>query len=124
MSKKARLREVLENLTKWGLVGVWNEYCDSNYYDDDRIYRMGDFDDLMSRCSPTEVVESINSNFSTADDWCRATAYGWESFDDVEDVIEMDDLIDYILDNESPLGCDDIRYFLDEESEIEEEDAE
>ena len=121
MSKKARLREVLENLTKWDLIGVWNEYCDANSYYDDRIYSMADFDDLLSGCSPTEVVEAINSNFSTADDWCRGTAYGWESFDYLDDVIYMDDLIDYILDNDTSLGCYDIQEFLDEDETEEEE---
>lgn len=121
MSKKAKLREVLENLEEWTLIGVWNEYCDAESYYDDRIYSMADFDDLLSGCSPTEVVEAINSNFSTADNWCRYTVYGWESFDYLDDVIDMDDLIDYILDNETSLGNADIQEFLDEEETEEEE---
>lgn len=108
----------------WELVGLWNEYCENNNYWDDRIFSMDELDDLFCGCGAIELIDKLSSNFSTSDDYFKDTIYGLESFDNIEDVIEIDDVIEYIIDNDDNLYCDAIRDMLDEIEELEEEEEE
>ena len=106
----------------WELVSLWNEYCEKNNYYDDRIFSMDEFNELYSGCSPLEILDAVDRDFNTNDDWFKCGIYGCESFDYISDSIDMDSVIEYIIDNDDNLYDDTIQSFLDEIEELEEED--
>lgn len=124
---KEKLEDFLEEMSDDDVIAMWNNYCDNNRYEDDRIWYVSDFDDLMSGKLPSEVVEELSSSFSLNDEYMVFTMYGISSFSYVNDdvcPIYISDLADYILENDDELENDDVRDFLDEYAEEEEEDEE
>ncbi len=124
---KEKLEDFLEEMSDDDVIAMWNNYCDNNRYEDDRIWYVSDFDDLMQGKLPSEVVEELSSNFSLNDEYMVFTIYGIASFSYVSDdvcPIYISDLADYILENDDELENDDVRDFLDEYAEEEEEDEE
>ena len=111
---KNEIMDVLRDMDDSTIVCVWNEYCDSVKYYDDRIYFMGDLDDLFYGCSASDLLRALDSDFSLNDDYFRETIYGLSSFDCVLDYIDLDDLADYIVENDEDFGYNDIREALDE----------
>lgn len=119
-NKIEELKELLENMSDDDIIYVWNEYCDANSYYDYRIEYMETFDDIMSGKTPLEIVDSIDTEFRTNDDYFVWGIYGAKSFSYIDDEINYDDLANYILDNDDDLGNSDIRIFLDELNDEEE----
>lgn len=107
------------------LVAVHNEYCGKVGYDDDRIYYMEDLDELMHGMKPLDILREARE-VNTNDDWIRWDGYGnLESTDYPQDWMELDEIADYIVENDDALRNDDIRNLLDEiEAENEEEEEE
>lgn len=93
---KEKIGEELKALSAYELVYMWNDYCDDVRYYDDRIYMMDELDDLFCGCSPTEVLDKCR-DVDTSDDFWKDTIYGVKSISDVEDEIDIDDLIDWII---------------------------
>ena len=130
MMRNAReeVLEMLRDMDDWKLVGIHNEYCDKVNYVDDRIYAMDELNELYSDKAPlTILLDAYNGAFNPNDDWFRWNGYGnLESTDrPVDDWIEIDDIADYIIENDDALYNDDIRDLLDEiEAENEEEEEE
>lgn len=124
-NKIEELKEILKNLTENEIVNIWNEYCESNYYYDDRIEFMDDFDCLFEGKTPTEILEQVDSSFCICDNYFKFGIYGAESFDNPDDYIDYDDLANYILNNDEDFDNDEIQEFLDENNnEDDEEDNE
>ena len=122
---KEELEELLEGMADDDVVAIWNQYCDACNYMDEYIYYTSDFDDLMSGKSPSEVVEDLSSGFSLNDEYMTYTIYGFASFNYVGDdacPIYISDLAEYILDNDEDFDNDEVRDFLDEHAEEEEEE--
>ena len=123
--------EMLRDMDDNDLVAVHNEYCEEVRYHDDRIYYMSEFDELycMDGKSPLDIIrDAFNGSFYPNDDWFRWNGYGnLESTDCPEDWMELDEIADYIVENDDALRNDDIRDLMDEieaENEEEEEDEE
>lgn len=98
--------------------------CDT-YRDSERyIVPMGEFDDMFYGMKASEVVRAIENadHFSINDEWFIDGIYGLESFDDLYDVMDDDELITYIIDEDEDFGDDRIREVLDSEDEEEDED--
>ena len=93
---KEKIGEEIRSLSAYELVYMWNDYCDDVRYYDDRIYMMDELDDLFCGCSPTEILDKC-SDIDTCDDFWKDTIYGAKSISNVEDEIDIDDLIDWII---------------------------
>ena len=118
--------EMLKGMNDNDLVAVHNEYCEKVRYDDDRIYYMEELDELMYGMKPLDILREAR-DVNTNDDWIRWNGYGnLESTDyPGNDWIDIDEIADYIVENEDPLYNDDIRDLMDEiEEENEEEEEE
>lgn len=122
MKKYEAIKEFIEELNSDDIVYLWNEYCDKVNYYDDRIYYMYEFDDLFYGKTPLDILDSVSSDFSSNDDYFQFNGYGYaKSFDYPEDRIEVDEVVDFIIENDDSLENDDIRDILDEEDEEDEE---
>ena len=104
--RKAEIRKQIENLvtdtinnmSDSEMINLWNEYCDNNRYYDDRIeyFDEGVFNDLMSGKTPWEIYQIIdNSDISYNDDYCHYDGYELNTFSDVYDSIDIDNLVEW-----------------------------
>ena len=121
MTKKEELKELLENMSNDELITMWNEY-QYNINGCDHIYSMDDFDEIMSSQSPWEVARTCyySGKFCPAHEYFWFNGYGnAESSDYPTDNIYIDDLIDYIIDNNDSLYNNEVEDILNNEEEIE-----
>ena len=116
-----QIQEFLENeLTEGDQIRVWNAYCEQNAYYDDQLQEMEMFDDYVGYGkTPTEVLESVSSDFNIRDNYFYYSIYGFESTDYPEDIIRFDELAKYIYDNDNELECNELRDFLDDDEQEE-----
>lgn len=100
MTKAEMINDYLFTIADSDLIELWNEYCDDNYCSDQRVYQMDELDELLHGCTATEILESVDSDFSTYDDYFIKDDYDLlESHSDVFDIVDIDELTDYIIDN-------------------------
>lgn len=129
-----KILEALKEVDESDLIYAWNDYCDAANYPDDRIWGMGELDDVygydvFNGMSVSEVAEKIRRDFEDFDfdaDYFVITIYGYESGDSLDDfdVFNFEDLADYMYRNDDALGISEIQDILDEEDEIEDDEDE
>ena len=107
----SRVREVLENMTDSELIEAWNTRCENDNYMDDYI-EFNNLDELLMDCTPTEVWKRIDHDeYNINDTYAVDTPYGYKSFDSADDdnsPIYLDDLVNYIIRECDDLGNSDI----------------
>ena len=117
--RKAEIRRQIEdlvfdtinNMSDSEMIDLWNEYCGDNGYYDDRIeyFDEGVFNDLLSGKTPYEIYQIIdNSDISFFDDYCHYDGYELNTFSDVYDSIDIEDLVEWIIKEEKDLCNSDI----------------
>ena len=97
----------IDNMSDSEMIELWNEYCGDNGYYDDRIeyFDEGVFNDLMSGKTPYEIYQIIdNSDISFFDDYCHYDGYELNTFSDVYDSIDIDNLVKWVIEEERDLG--------------------
>lgn len=98
---RANLEEYINNLSNDEKMMMWNEYCDMVNAGDNYIYSMDGFDELMNDTDPWEIARAaFFGDFNPTREYWRFNAYGnLESSDYPEDWMYIDEMIDYIIDN-------------------------
>lgn len=117
--KREKLQEIIDNLDETVIITMWNDIC----ADSDIIYYMDELDGFFNKRgykSATSIIDSLDDDFSTEDYYFSDGNWGIKSYDDIYDVVDDDDLIDYMLEVDEDFGNDDIRDILDEETDEEE----
>ena len=117
-----KIYEYITNITdEYDLMSLWNDYCITNGYYEDEVQDRDALDDLLSNLTPLEIIDATssydNENFVKFDGWSEV-----EGFDTVEDAIDTDDLINYIINEGDSLNDDNIEEILNEYEEEEEEE--
>lgn len=131
--------EVLKNMDDSELSSVWNEYCDRCNMYDDRIESM---DMLPEYFNDDDIFNILNRAFFGSDQFNNESSFnpnrdyftfngygnlvsleciGWNEYanDFMYSGLDIDALVDYIIDNNDSLYCDDIQVLLDDiENEI------
>ena len=103
--------DTIDNMSDSEMIDLWNEYCNDNGYYDDRIeyFDEGVFNDLMSGKTPYEIYQIIdNSDISFFDDYCHYDGYELNTFSDVYDSIDIENLVEWIIKEEKDLCNSDI----------------
>ena len=130
--RKAEIRKQIEdlvfntidNMSDSEIIDLWNEYCGENGYYDDRIeyFDEGVFNDLMAGKTPYEIYQIIdNSDISFFDDYCHYDGYELNTFSDVYDSIDIDDLVKWVIEEEKDLCNFDIDELYNKLSDEDEE---
>ena len=90
--------EELEELEDGKVVDLWNDYCENNNMDDERIYYMDEIDDVLGKMYPTDLLDTIDFNrFNECDSYFGYNGYGYiESFNTPYDVIDVEALVEYL----------------------------
>ena len=122
MTKTEMIKDLLENMSESQLYTIANEYFDKAEYYDDRIYDMEEFDEMMDDMLPSDIATKIfYGDFRPNDNYFKFDGYAnLESFDYISDEVDLEEIADYIVDNDEDFDDSDIREILDEENEEEE----
>ena len=97
-TRRDAIREYIKNLRDYEQVNLWNEYCGAQNCDDDRIKGMDEFDDLFYDLSPLEIVRCLDSYFNPNQGWFYFDGAGYVCSTNYpeDDVIQQDDIAEYI----------------------------
>lgn len=117
-----KIREAIADLSDSDKASMWNQYCENNNYWDEYI-KYNEPNDLMCGLSAEEVLNRVDleGNYRLSDRYCTIDNYGeYVSFDGVDDKnspFDIDELANYVYDNEDAMG-----YLDEDELEVEDED--
>lgn len=120
------LEEELEDTIKFDLdndelVWLWNDYCDENNYNDYRVYLTEELDELCFDMKPTDIIHTYGE-CDGYDYYTEDIGSGIHCSNEVIDLIEVDELVDYIVGNyETNRDCTVIDTALEEYREALEE---
>ena len=113
------IREVVEDFKENKLVELWNEFCDKNYYEEVIYYLSDDeINDFFSNKTPAELIR-MGSNVDLDDKYFYFHLNELNTTDNIFDVVDIDELVDYIIDSDNDCNDTDIRDLLDELEEVE-----
>ena len=113
------IREVVEDFKENKLVELWNEFCDKNYYEEVIYYLSDDeINDFFSNKTPAELIR-MGSNVDLDNKYFYFHLGELNTTSNIFDVVDIDELIDYIIDNDNDCNDTSIRDLLDELEEVE-----
>lgn len=123
-NKKEEIMELLEGLNDSDILEMWNEYCDRNRYYDMRVEDIGFVLEELDALSFGDAMSRIDRDqFDLNDDYGRNhDLYGWQTFCDIYEVVDLGTLADYIIDNDEPFGNFEIEELLEEDEEDDDEE--
>lgn len=119
---KEEIKEILENLDDCELLRIWNEFDQYS-----TIYTSEEFDEICGGMTPSEIaLKCFNGDFNPNHDFWTFNGYeNLKSSDYLDELISIDDLADYIADNEEAFDNDDLQEYFDElEEDEDDEDGE
>ncbi len=132
--KNEMLRDLFTSFDDSVLITLWNEYCyECNMYDDE-IFDNDTLEEMI-KCSNEDGLYWINRFFYGSDDYTdngsanpnrnyfKFDGYGnivsfdyiYNQFSDTFNHIDIDDVIDYIIENDNDFNYPEIRDILDNE---------
>lgn len=113
------IREVVEDFKETKLVELWNEFCNKNYYEEVIDYLSDDeINDYFSNKTPAELIR-MGSNVDLDNKYFYFHLDELNTTNNIFDVVDIDELVDYIIDNDNDCNDIDIRDLLDELEEVE-----
>ena len=122
MTLEEKVREAIDGMQTPDVIGMWNEYCISCNMQDDIIYGMSEFDEVMEHESPWRIARACcYGDFCAAHEWFWFNSYGnLESSDfpiiDGDSPFFLNNVVDYIVENNDPLHNDEIHMILTQEN--------
>lgn len=97
MTKTEFIIDQLEEMADGSVVSLWNNYCEANNDPDNTIFDMDYFDEMEEGRTPSQVVDDIDEDFDTNDDYIQWHIYGIKSSSDpVGDFVCLEELAEYI----------------------------
>ena len=118
------LISIIDGLEESELLDVYNEYCDETNGYDDTVYWNDEeeLDMVFNEQSPYYVLcRAYYGEYRLGDRFFKFDGYGnLRSFNVLSEEIFLDELVDWILDNDTDLGNGEIRELLDSSGDFEE----
>ena len=121
MTKK-QLEEELGYFSEKEVLDMWNDFCDENHWGKVYDNSVSEIVDYYHNDLKKFLIENMsNSNYNSTDDYFTIDGYGHlKSFDDLfSDGIDVDELIDWIIENEL---YDKYGFYIEEDEEEEDEE--
>lgn len=117
MTKKEKLIDLLKAMDDSELVYLHNDYCQNVNRFDDEIFSIDMFDEIMQGLDPfTLACRVAYGDFNGGYEYFKFNGYGniqsickW----DVDRYVDIDEIIEYIIDNNFDFDNNDILYILD-----------
>ena len=128
MARFDEIKEYLENLDEDSLYSIYSEYThvtdnyDYEIFPNDEYY----INDILADHDPYWILCRVYyGDYNMADDWFRFDGYGnLESFRNLKDYVDIDEMAEYIDDENDSLYDDNIEEILNSYEEEEEEEEE
>ncbi len=99
------------------IVKMWNELQDAYRYDE-HIFYMWVLNDLFTGQTVTDFLNAIDmSNFDLNNDYFVDSIYGLKSISDIYDVIDFDELAEYIEEEMESFGIPELEEILENADE-------
>mgnify|MGYP001861285896 CR=1 FL=1 len=116
---REELMELIEGMDINEQYSIFCEYCEESGYYDDRPESSIDFDELCCGMTPTEILEKYSDIVYC--DYFYYDGYGNPTeWDGIETNSSIEEVVDYIIENDEDLYNSDIRDLLDKYMEEEE----
>ena len=115
--------EFLETLDDEETRDMWNEFQRAYRYEDE-VFTVAEVEnDFLGDLTFREALEAIDKDeFDLDDDWAVNTIYGWKTFSDLFDVVDLGELARYIENEEEFFGYPELEELFEEEDEEDEEE--
>lgn len=121
MTKREKLIDLLQEMNYPDIVPLYNDYCNAINDFDNQIYDLDQFDEMFNSLDPFDIATKIYyGDFNPAYEYFKFNGYGniqsickWE----IDRYIDINDIVDYILDNDCDFDSNDILYILDDVEE-------
>lgn len=119
-TKKQNLVALINELDENEKISIFNDYCEKNNYYDDMVYLTEEIDYLWEGKKPSEIIK-IFGDVSMFDTYYSFDVYGAYSYSFIEDNKSWypDEIAEYIIQNDDDLGCNEIKEYLDENTDEE-----
>ena len=130
----ATIKDVIEDMDRDRKVSLWNEYCGEVRRDDNRIEYMDFLPELFDTSSADGLFNMLNRFYFGHDsndenssanpnrEYFTFNGYGnIITTDYPEDFMDIDELAEYIVDNDDPLYDDDIDKLLEDADDYDED---
>lgn len=121
MTRLDAIIDFLNDIDECELVSIHNEYCDAVNYYDDRYYYMDDFNELFYGKNPLEILDAVESDFNTNDEYFTFDGYGYATSTSYPD-IDIETIAEYIDDNDDYLYNDGLQAILNADEYDDEND--
>ena len=122
--KISKLIDYLEttDMTDEEFVELFNASVDQVGFEDDKIYLMSDFDDILGgyfKFSPSQIVDYVSPQFSLLDrfftvDMTHEEIVSFNELDDAASPFDMDVIVDAVIDSGEGFGDAGIQSIIDE----------
>ena len=114
------IREVVEDFKENELVELWNKFCDENYYEEGICHLSDDeINDLFSNNTPAELIR-MGKDIDLDNKYFYFHLNELNTTNNIFEVVDIDEIVDYIIDNDDDCYDIDIRGLLDELEEVRE----
>lgn len=123
MERYERIMEVLQEMDDEEILEMWNEY-QRDYRYEEEIYSVDEVCEcFLNDLRFAEALEAIDRDeFDLSDDYAVNTIYGWKTFSDLYDVVDLGDLAGYIDNEEENFNYPELEEIFEEDDEEDEED--
>lgn len=126
--KVEQIKAILNDMYDDELIEIHNRYCEANRSYDDLILNNDDvtLDDVMGECTFSEAACKLHySDYNYNDNYFWFNGYGnLESSNDPKDIIFVDDIARYVVDDKDDLDNMDLREAIEGWQEEENENGE
>ena len=121
MTITEKIRKALDGMDDCDLIAINREYLDNVNGWDNTIYNMEDLNEILDGSTPEKIARLIfYGEFNPNADYFTFNGYGnlqsiWSY--ELREYIYIDEIIDYIVENNDPLYNDEIEAILEEDAE-------
>lgn len=113
------INNIVEEFTTEQTIEAWNNYCNRNYYEETIDYLSDEtIDELFADKTPSELIR-MGSDVDLDNKYFYFHLGELNTTDDIYDIVDDSEIVDYIIDNDDDCNDIDIRDLLDELEEVE-----
>lgn len=123
MERIEKIMEVLQSMDDETTREMWNEYQQAYRYEDE-VYTVAEVEDaFLGDLTFREALEAIDKDeFDLDDEYAVNTIYGWKTFNDLFDVVDLGDLAKYIDEEGETFNYPELEEIFEEGEEDEEDE--
>ena len=112
---RKEIKKVISKMDENELVELYNDYCLFSGKRGNRIYKMDKFDNYLCDCAPSVIINVVSKDFNIFDMFFMFNESGkLVSLDCVLDIININDIVNFIMDKEETLCNTKIRLILEQ----------